>query len=283
MGSPAEGHGHSLTDIYLSLFREPGHRRRQGRGGLLHRLGRDAGRDHPLGSGLRQPGPPADRRPGGAEGPEREPPARLRPERLLLVVHGRAAPLLAGARGGLAVGRSAGDAEAQPAEAAHALRARHDRLGSGGRVRGERGGGARPRLGPRRPGPRPRHRRCPLGRGRQHRHRAGADRGRRLPGGRGQVAPARRAGRARAGAGRPGDRDQRAGHAGGLADHHRPAGAGRGPAGDEGRVRPRRLGQGIPEAINRFETTLRARRPDAKWIFVEPDIRPRPAGAAAGG
>jgi cation diffusion facilitator family transporter len=39
----------------------------------------------------------------------------------------------------------------------------------------------------------------------------------------------------------------------------------------------------IPEAINRFETKLRARRPDARWIFVEPDIRPRPVEAAAGG
>jgi len=36
----------------------------------------------------------------------------------------------------------------------------------------------------------------------------------------------------------------------------------------------------IPEAINRFETKLRARRPDAKWIFIEPDIR---RAAAAGG
>jgi len=30
----------------------------------------------------------------------------------------------------------------------------------------------------------------------------------------------------------------------------------------------------ISGAINRFEERLRARRPDAKWIFVEPDLRP---------
>jgi cation diffusion facilitator family transporter len=35
----------------------------------------------------------------------------------------------------------------------------------------------------------------------------------------------------------------------------------------------------IPVAINRFETKLRSRRPDAKWIFVEPDIRSRAAAA----
>jgi cation diffusion facilitator family transporter len=33
----------------------------------------------------------------------------------------------------------------------------------------------------------------------------------------------------------------------------------------------------IPVAINRFEAKLRERRPDAKWIFVEPDVRPRAA------
>jgi cation diffusion facilitator family transporter len=38
----------------------------------------------------------------------------------------------------------------------------------------------------------------------------------------------------------------------------------------------------IPEVINRFEQTLRSRRPDAKWIFVEPDTRARAAQAASG-
>jgi len=38
----------------------------------------------------------------------------------------------------------------------------------------------------------------------------------------------------------------------------------------------------ITEVINRFEGKLRARRPDAKWIFVEPDLpASRPAGAPA--
>ena len=41
--------------------------------------------------------------------------------------------------------------------------------------------------------------------------------------------------------------------------------------------------QGIPEAINRFEQKLRARRPDAKWVFVEPDTQARAARAAAAG
>src|SRR5262245_22939418 len=35
----------------------------------------------------------------------------------------------------------------------------------------------------------------------------------------------------------------------------------------------------ISGAINRFEERLRARRPDAKWIFVEPDLRPAAAAA----
>jgi cation diffusion facilitator family transporter len=38
----------------------------------------------------------------------------------------------------------------------------------------------------------------------------------------------------------------------------------------------------ITEVINRFEGKLRARRPDARWIFVEPDLpASRPAAAAA--
>ncbi len=39
----------------------------------------------------------------------------------------------------------------------------------------------------------------------------------------------------------------------------------------------------MPEVINRFEERLRARRPDVKWIFVEPDARARLGGAAAPG
>lgn len=41
------------------------------------------------------------------------------------------------------------------------------------------------------------------------------------------------------------------------------------------------LAKEIPEAINRFEERLRGRRPDAKWIFVEPDTRTGQAAAAA--
>ena len=79
------------SHIIQSLLANLADRRRQGRRRLAHRVGRDARRDAAHRGRLRQPAPAAARRQAGSRGRRRGAPARLRPRRLLLVVHGRAA------------------------------------------------------------------------------------------------------------------------------------------------------------------------------------------------
>jgi hypothetical protein len=42
------------------------------------------------------------------------------------------------------------------------------------------------------------------------------------------------------------------------------------------RFAPSLTSAGVADAIDRFEARLRVRRPEIRWIFVEPDLHDRP-------